>query len=305
MTLAAAGVLFSVQFLFTKQYQLRAGAGWRPAIWMLVFANLWMGFLFLSAGGFRLRILPASLLYAVVYAVCAAVNNAASLFAMRLGKVAVVTLFSLSGGLLLPSAYGVIRLGEPLTAGKAAGTLLIVLASFGCLFGKQDERAAGSPRRRFWLLCLAVFVSNGMVSVVTKAHAIRADTGSSREFLTLTSLLGLIASAAILLPGLLKRTDEAGAAGLRARIGRDLGGKRAAWTLVLLTGGYAVCNGLANVCSMHTAKTMDSSLQFPLLSAMVVVFTALLAWAVFHEKTGRGDAAGLGLTVAGMALLVL
>ena len=99
MTLAAAGVLFSVQFLFTKQYQLRAGAGWRPAIWMLVFANLWMGFLFLSAGGFRLRILPASLLYAVVYAVCAAVNNAASLFAMRLGKVAVVTLFSLSGGL--------------------------------------------------------------------------------------------------------------------------------------------------------------------------------------------------------------
>ena len=305
MTLAAAGVLFSVQFLFTKQYQIRAGAGWRPAIWMLVFANLWMGFLFLSAGGFRLRILPASLLYAVVYAVCAAVNNAASLFAMRLGKVAVVTLFSLSGGLLLPSAYGVIRLGEPLTAGKAAGTLLIVLASFGCLFGKQDERAAGGSPRRFWLLCFAVFVSNGMVSVVTKAHAIRADTGSSREFLTLTSLLGLIASAAILLPGLLKRTDEAGAAGLRARIGRDLGGKRAAWTLVLLTGGYAVCNGLANVCSMHTAKTMDSSLQFPLLSAMVVVFTALLAWAVFHEKPGRGDAAGLGLTVAGMALLVL
>ena len=147
MTLAAAGVLFSVQFLFTKQYQIRAGAGWRPAIWMLVFANLWMGFLFLSAGGFRLRILPASLLYAVVYAVCAAVNNAASLFAMRLGKVAVVTLFSLSGGLLLPSAYGVIRLGEPLTAGKAAGTLLIVLASFGCLFGKQDERGPrGGPR---------------------------------------------------------------------------------------------------------------------------------------------------------------
>lgn len=142
MTLAAAGVLFSVQFLFTKQYQLRAGRrlAARP-IWMLVFANLWMGFLFLSAGGFRLRILPASLLYAVVYAVCAAVNNSASLFAMRLGKVAVVTLFSLSGGLLLPSAYGVIRLGEPLTAGKAAGTLLIVLASFGCLFGKQDERA--------------------------------------------------------------------------------------------------------------------------------------------------------------------
>ena len=148
MTLAAAGVLFSVQFLFTKQYQIRAGAGWRPAIWMLVFANLWMGFLFLSAGGFRLRILPASLLYAVVYAVCAAVNNAASLFAMRLGKVAVVTLFSLSGGLLLPSAYGVIRLGEPLTAGKAAGTLLIVLASFGCLFGKQDERGGrGAPPR--------------------------------------------------------------------------------------------------------------------------------------------------------------
>ena len=155
MTLAAAGVLFSVQFLFTKQYQLRAGAGWRPAIWMLVFANLWMGFLFLSAGGFRLRILPASLLYAVVYAVCAAVNNAASLFAMRLGKVAVVTLFSLSGGLLLPSAYGVIRLGEPLTAGKAAGTLLIVLASFGCLFGKQDERAAGSFRRRRLRLCVS------------------------------------------------------------------------------------------------------------------------------------------------------
>lgn len=63
-TLFAAGVLFAVQFLFTKQYQLRAGEGLAAAVWMLVFGNLWMGILFLAAGGFRLRILPLSLLYA-------------------------------------------------------------------------------------------------------------------------------------------------------------------------------------------------------------------------------------------------
>ena len=118
----------------------------------------------------------------------------------------------------------------------------------------------------------------------------------------MTSFLGLAVSAAILLPGLLRRTDGAGP---RAHIARDLGGKRTALTLALLTGGYAVCNGAANVCSMQTAKTMDSSLQFPLLSAMVVVFTSLLAWGFFHEKPGRGDVVGLGLTVAGMALMIL
>ena len=301
-TLFAAGVLFAVQFLFTKQYQLRAGEGWRPAVWMLVFGNLWMGILFLAAGGFRLRILPLSLLYAVVYAACAAVTNVASLFAMRRGKVAVVTLFSLSGGLLLPAGYGVLWLGEQLTAWKAAGGLLILLSFFGCLLDRPKGTDGGPSRLRFWLLCLLVFLGNGMISVVTKAHAIHADTVSSREFLTMTSFLGLAVSVAILVPGLLRRTDGAG---LRAHIARDLGGKRTVLTLALLTGGYAVCNGLANVCSMQAAKTMDSSLQFPLLGAMVVVFTALPAWAVFHEKPGRGDAAGLGLTVAGMALLVL
>ena len=40
-TLFAAGVLFAVQFLFTKQYQLRAGEGWRPAVWTLTPGTGW------------------------------------------------------------------------------------------------------------------------------------------------------------------------------------------------------------------------------------------------------------------------
>ena len=50
---------------------------------------------------------------------------------------------------------------------------------------------------------------------------------------------------------------------------------------------------------------MDSSLQFPLLSAMVVVLTALAARIVYKEKLNRGDMAGLVLTVAGMGLMIL
>lgn len=296
--LTAAGLLFSVQYLFSKCYQLHADNAFKPAIWQVVLESLWLLLLFFPANGFQLHWSAVSLLYAGLYAVCMILCSLASFHAMRLGKVAVVTLFSLSGGLLFPVAYGVLFLDEGMTLKKGLGTALILLSFFGGLYGTNDS-SARRPPARFWLLCLAIFVSNGLLSVVTKAHSIHGGTVPEKDFLMLAALFRL-AAAFIVLVFLHVQRPEPWMNG----IARE-GGKRGVWLQILAIGGYAVCNSIANVCSLVTAKTMDSSLQFPLLSAMVVVLTALAARIVYKEKLNRGDMAGLVLTVAGMGLMIL
>ena len=73
---------------------------------------------------------------------------------------------------------------------------------------------------------------------------------------------------------------------------------------VLLAGGYTLCNSAANIFSMLTAKTMASSLQFPILNAVILLLNALLSRFFFKEVVSRGTKIGLAMSVAGILLMI-
>ena len=68
---------------------------------------------------------------------------------------------------------------------------------------------------------------------------------------------------------------------------------------------YAVCNGLGNIFSLNCAKTMDASIQFPVISAVVIVLGALFGWLIYREKIESRDWVGLILAALGIVFFVI
>ena len=75
--------------------------------------------------------------------------------------------------------------------------------------------------------------------------------------------------------------------------------------LLALTAGYAVCNAVGNIFSLRCAMTMDSSIQFPLLSGVVIFMTAVFGWLFFREKIGKSNLLSLALTLVGIGLFMI
>ena len=68
---------------------------------------------------------------------------------------------------------------------------------------------------------------------------------------------------------------------------------------------YAVCNGLGNILSLNCAQTMDASIQFPVISAVVIVLGALFGWVIYHETIEKKDWISLVLAAIGIVFFVI
>ena len=300
LSLGAACLLFSMQFLFSKGYQLRAKNGFRSALWMATLDGAYFFLLFFPLNGFQIQMTASSALYGAIFSFSALACNVASYFAMERGKVAVVTLFTLSGGLLLPLLYGVICLKERMGPGRWAGALLVLLSFFpGALWGDRtvEKQAAPLPKQAvFWLLCILVFMSNGVGAVAAKAHAVSAQSVPERDFLLFAALLRLGAGSLFLAGQKLNRR--------RADSSVETKQRDCLW-LVLLVGGFTLCNGIGNLFSLSAARSLAASLQFPLLSGVVVALSALFSRGIYKEKLSPGDLLGLAMTGAGVTLMIV
>lgn len=315
VSLTAACLLTSLQNPFLKAYQLRAGNGLRAALRMILFDGLWVILIFGIANGFRVRATAASALYGLLYAVFAVAGSLCVLFAIRLGKVAVVTLFQFTGGLALPLIYGVAFLEEKLSPLECFAVLLLFLSLFpGVLLrgkgadGRPREKTPGSRRALlpFLALCLALFACNGILLVLIKMHSVSSQSVPERDFFLFSALIRAAVSSVALTGirlaggrrGLSKETPARPSPPAAQRL-------RGRLIPFIIIGAFTLCNACASVLSMRAAKTMPSSIQFPIFCAAVVVLTALLSRILYKEKLSSGDRVGLLLTIAGVALMLL
>lgn len=292
-------LLFSMQFIFSKWYQLRTDNSLKSSLRMTVFDSIWLSVIFLVANGFSLRLTPLSVLLATGYSAFAIICIVASLFAMRYGKVVNVSLFMLTGGLILPVLYGVVILWESLNIQQGIGILMIMLSFFCSALSREPrERQDDSNKIRCLLLYITVFVCNGMISVITKAHSVGKETVPEQDFLIIAALLRLVIGLVLLVIINIKKQPVKHLHNITpARMLNKL-------PLFLIVGGYTLCNGVANFFSLITAKTMNSSVQFPIISATVVLLTALISWAIYKEKPTFYEMIGMAFTLFGIVLMI-
>ena len=254
LLLILAAFLFAVQFLFNQQYRRLKGEGLDATMTFSLYTSAISFLILFVLGVFRLHITWFSLLIAVLYAAVCLLSSYAGLKAFGTANLSVYSIFMMLGGMLLPFAYGILFANEALSFAKAL-SILLICAAVGCSFEKGAE---GKNAYRFYA---AIFILNGLVGVLSKIHlSVAALAVDSYSFMA-TIQLALLAMC--LLYCLMTRQ------GIPKPSGK----------LYLCLSGYAVCNGIGNLFCQIALTSLPASVQYPIITGGVMVFSTLISLA--------------------------
>lgn len=277
LLLFLAVVCFTAQFAFTKLFEKAAGQSKTASLLMLVVTN-GIGFLlFFALGGFRLRFSSTAALLAFGMGVIMIPYYLLGIRVLSLGSLAVYSMFMMLGGMLVPFFYGLLFLGEPLTWGKALGTVLLSACIILQALAPEESRQKGKKgqNRLFFFLCILIFFINGLTGVIAKAHQISAEPIPETSFTALSCGITGVLSLGLLLS--------------------EKGGKRELFrnTMKIKPLGIMAALGVAaymgSFLHLMAAETVPASVQFPLVSGGVIVLSALASAMIFREKVTRQE----------------
>ena len=306
--LLIACAFFALQFIFQKLFEKRTVGGLGVCLWnQLVCCIIGGAFLIIQSGFVSMDVTGPAFLYALLYSASGMVCSVATISAMGCGNVGVVGTYCLAGGMIVPFLYGIFALGEDAGLFKWLGILVLCASLIPSIMGSSSA-SDNKTNSRFVIYSTIVFLTNGLVSVFSKMHQISPAAMSESGFMMLSAVIRLV-SGTVLLVGL---------ASLKRARGDSSAFRKAFWDiarvpmtvklfvfLIVVAGTFSVCNTLGNLFSLRCMVTMDASIQFPILSAVVIVLTALFGRLFFGEKITRGSAISLLMSVAGIGLFMI
>ncbi|MBQ9714104.1 MAG: hypothetical protein IJV83_02150 [Clostridia bacterium] len=247
---------------------------------MLFLTSVFGAALYFAVNGFSLRFSNLSAWLAIVFAVVMIPYYTLSFKALTLGSVAIYSTFMMLGGMLLPFLYGTIWLKEPLSWGKAVGcaVLCVCIVAQG-ISQKKTENEKNKGNTLFFLLCLCIFIVNGLTGVIAKAHQTRPTAVDEVSFTVLSCLFTALLSLFLLGVSLCFKRK-------RAFPSMKTVFKPTALGVVTLLGA-AMHTG--NFLILIAAASIPASVQFPLISGGTILLSALLALLLFKEKPPKKE----------------
>ncbi|MGN0180421.1 MAG: hypothetical protein ACI4DY_13440 [Monoglobaceae bacterium] len=250
LMITISAMIFSVQFMFNEKYQKAEGNGWDSALRFSLYSSAAGFAALLAINRFSLEISLFSAVVAVVYSIVVIALNYSTVKAFDYANVSVYSVFSMIGGMLLPFMYGVVC-GEEFKITRMACCLLILLAVL-----MNIDR--GDNSMRAFKYYMAVFVLNGMVGVLSKFHQSNAELCTdSASFLMLTKIITAAMSAALI------------------AVGRHKSFKVGGTALAYASGG-AILNSAANLLLLIALIKLPASVQYPIVTGGVIVFSCLI-----------------------------
>lgn len=270
---------FSLQFIFTKLYTKQVEQTFETALTMLFLTGLFGAALFFAVNGFTLHFSTSSILLAVLFAVVMIPYYTLSFKALTLGSVAIYSTFMMLGGMLLPFVYGATLLDEPLSWGKIVGCVLMC----GCILAQgitqqKGEGATNKGSTLFFLLCICIFIINGLTGVIAKMHQSQPTAVNEESFTVLSCLFISLFSLTILAfrLGFKKATMSEV---------KSVFHRKPLSVVALL--GAAMHTG--NFLILIAATNVPASVQFPLISGGTILLSALFALWFFKEKPPKKE----------------
>lgn len=237
-------------------------------------------FLLATAGklSFDVGIIPYALMFGILYTVCAVF----SFLSINSGPLTLTSLVT-SYSLMLPTAYGLLFLHDPVSTGFIPGLILLSISLF-LINTRKGEK--GIPITTKWVVFVSItFLSNGGISIIqTMQH--HAFNGEYRNefmiiafaiFVTVTLILSLINEKESFNPCIKK-----------------------GWFLAIVCG---VANAVVNILTMFLQTKVPVSLLFPLVSGGGLVLTYFLSRFIYKEKLSKTQNAGFLLGVLSVIFL--
>lgn len=236
--------------------------------------------LFFVAASPRLQFNTSFLPYSIGFAAAYATSSLFMVLAIAHGSLALSSLF-VSYSLMIPTLYGLIFLGDPISAEFLVGLALLAVSLF--LVNKTDKKETVSLK---WLLFATLsFIGNGMCTVVQKMQQLQSGGAYKSEFMIVA--LGIVCIVMLILSLTCERRDVIPCA-------------KSGWYLAVLCG---LLNGLVNLFTMILSARMPVALMFPLISVGGLLVTYLVSKFFYKEPLTKAQTGGFLLGLAAVILL--
>lgn len=247
-----SAVLFAVQFLCQQKFEEKSGTGLKQALVFSFYKGLTIIVLMIPLCGAKLEFQWFSFLLSGVYAFCYIMMNYFSLKALSVANLSVYSVFTMLGGMLLPFMIGVGCYGETVNAFKVICCLLVVVA---VLMNLQK----GKGSKKAFVYYLLVFLINGVIASTTKVHdsALIAHTDAN-SFVLYSGIWTLVICGIWIF-----------------FIGEKIPFLKG--IPLLCSAGHGFCNGIGDLCLFVAIAKLDASVQFPLVTGGVMVFSTIIS----------------------------
>lgn len=291
LILLLAAVLLAGDFALQKIFEKKAGTGISTGLAFNMTVGLVTAVLFFALNGFTLTVTLYGAAISTVMSVSVFLYTVIGFRIMRYGNMALYSLFSLMGAIVVPYTVGVLFLGERSTVPMLLGVILILLST---VLSNISLKGAGVG---LFLLCTAVFFLNGAGAVISKLCQMDLGQGTVavNDFVCMTGISKFILCAAAL--AVYSRKGRHGEAAAK-RAGISVG-------LFFVVALSAVVGGVSYMLQLIGAARLPASLLFPMVSGAGMIFTSLTGALVFRERPSLRQTVGVGLCFIGTLLLAL
>lgn len=290
--LIGASFLFGSQFMVTKAFEKNYGKTVRASLSFSLLYSLFAGVIFfiikLISSGTVFNLNPFSLCMAFGLSLVNILSSAIGIKTLALGDIAVYSLFLMLGGMIVPFFAGIVFLKESVSVYNLIGVAIMIIAL--CLpvfFGKKNKNAGeaqtdGDTKKKtsvfFYVLCVFLFILNGLSSTLSKFNSVREGAALGAEFTFYTyGIQFVISLAAFALTTALGKSDKTQNEEKQPVI---------LFRPVAIGCGaaFGAVNGTAFLMSSVAAEHVVAVAQYPLITGATILFSSLLAFLFYREK---------------------
>ena len=278
-----ATILLAVEFAFSKKYQAAEGVSLQAGLRFNVVSGCLSAVIMFAVCGFKLQWSPLSAVLAVSMTLCGLCYSLLSFRVLKLGGMALYSTFLMSGGMLLPYIFGLLFLDEQPSVLRIIG-VLVILTGVVCSNVSKNKVSKG-----LLLLCIAVFLLNGGVSIISKCHQIStAPVVSTSAFVMYAGVAKCLLSAVILL--FVKKSP--GNTGLQKK-----------GSLLIIAGG-ALIGAASYFLQLIGAENLPASVLYPMVTGGSIIFSAIAGMIFYKEHLTRRQIISIILCFIGTLLFL-
>lgn len=291
LLILAADALLAACFAFQKKYQSISGTSAGATLTFNAFVGLFTGIIFTALGLFGVFPIELSLFSAFIAVIATVICLSYMVLGfklLRMGNMSLYTMFLMTGGMLVPYVFGLFFLDEEFSYLRLFGIILIVAAVI------ISNTGAMKPTKKQLIMCCAVFLLNGLMSVSSKLH--QSEIAAHLDPVNSESLIILMAAVKVVLCFPIALT-------LMKRNGQSITGKgfSAVLPLFVLT---AVSDGGSYYLQLIGAKSIDAGVLYPLVTAGSIILSALAGMLVFRERPSGRQWVAMGGCFVGTCMFI-
>lgn len=286
LLLSLAALLLGCDFALNKSYQRIYDATPKSAFLFNSLLGLATFIIYFVAKGFKPEFTLYSCCLAGLMSLLVMSYNVIGFKILKVsGSIAVYTPCLMTGGMILPYFWGCIFLNEPLSVLRILGLIVIVM---GVIISNSDGRHTGIKQL---VMCIAVFLLNGCVSIISKVHQIETvyPTVGTLDFVMLGGIFKFLIAGMLFL--LCKNS-----VGDRKRVSMK--------NAVIIITASAIVGGGSYALQLFGAKEVPATVLYPFITGGSIVFSALADIFVFKQRLSKKLIASILLCFAGTLMFL-